>query len=148
MWSDTEPDLPRNTRNAIMKRLTRLLSPLLILALVIGSLPAIAAVPAADQGLVGTTTLLDAQSSQQDRDKIRRVLAREDVQQQLLLQGVSPAEVEDRVAALSDAEARQMADRLDQMPAGASVVGALFAVFIILLVTDILGLTDVYPFTR
>ncbi|WP_016854592.1 PA2779 family protein [Halomonas smyrnensis] len=131
-----------------MKRLTRLLSPLLILALVIGSLPAIAAVPAADQGLVGTTTLLDAQSSQQDRDKIRRVLAREDVQQQLLLQGVSPAEVENRVAALSDAEARQMADRLDQMPAGASVVGALFAVFIILLVTDILGLTDVYPFTR
>ncbi len=148
MWSDTEPDLPRDTRNAIMKRLTRLLSPLLILALVIGSLPAIAAVPAADQGLVGTTTLLDAQSSQQDRDKIRRVLAREDVQQQLLLQGVSPAEVENRVAALSDAEARQMADRLDQMPAGASVVGALFAVFIILLVTDILGLTDVYPFTR
>lgn len=148
MWSDTEPDLPRDTRNPIMKRLTRLLSPLLILALVIGSLPAIAAVPAADQGLVGTTTLLDAQSSQQDRDKIRRVLAREDVQQQLLLQGVSPAEVENRVAALSDAEARQMADRLDQMPAGASVVGALFAVFIILLVTDILGLTDVYPFTR
>ncbi|MCK2183416.1 PA2779 family protein [Halomonas getboli] len=131
-----------------MKRLTRLLSPLLILALVIGSLPAVAAVPAADQGLVGTTTLLDAQASQQDRDKIRRVLAREDVQQQLLLQGVSPAEVQDRVAALSDAEARQMADRLDQMPAGAGVVGALFAVFIILLVTDILGLTDVYPFTR
>ncbi|GEK72306.1 MULTISPECIES: PA2779 family protein [Halomonas] len=131
-----------------MKRLTRLLSPLLILALVLGSLPAVAAVPAADQGLVGTTSVLDAQASQQDRDKIRRVLAREDVQQQLLLQGVSPAEVENRVAALSDAEAREMADRLDQMPAGAGVVGALFAVFIILLVTDILGLTDVYPFTR
>ncbi len=131
-----------------MKRLTRLLSPLLILALIVGSLPAIAAVPAADQGLVGTTALLDAQASQQDRDKIRRVLAREDVQQQLLLQGVSPAEVENRVAALSDAEAREMADRLDQMPAGAGVVGALFAVFVILLVTDILGLTDVYPFTR
>lgn len=131
-----------------MKRLSRLLSPLLILALVVGSLPAVAAVPAVDQGLVGTTDLLDAQASQQDRDRIRQVLAREDVQQQLLLQGVSPAEVENRVAALSDAEAREMADRLDQMPAGAGVVGALFAVFIILLVTDILGLTDVYPFTR
>ncbi|MBB3140043.1 PA2779 family protein [Halomonas organivorans] len=131
-----------------MKRLTRLLSPLLILALILGSLPVVAATPSADQGLIGTATVLDAQASQQDRDKIRRVLAREDVQQQLLLQGVSPAQVEERVAALSDAEARQMADRLDQMPAGAGVVGALFAVFIILLVTDILGLTDVYPFTR
>jgi len=37
---------------------------------------------------------------------------------------------------------------LDEMPAGASVVGALFAVFVILLVTDILGLTNVFPFTR
>ena len=46
------------------------------------------------------------------------------------------------------AEAAQMADRLDEMPAGASVVGALFAVFVILLVTDILGLTNVFPFTR
>ncbi|MFG6178955.1 PA2779 family protein [Halomonas sp. THAF12] len=131
-----------------MKRLTRLLSPLLILALALGSLPVVAATPAADQGLIGTATVLDAQAGQNDRDQIRRVLAREDVQQQLLLQGVSPAQVEDRVAALSDAEARQMAERLDQMPAGSSVVGALFAVFVILLVTDILGLTDVYPFTR
>ncbi|MCP1315874.1 PA2779 family protein, partial [Halomonas sp. 707D7] len=45
--------------------------------------------------------------------------------------------------------AQQMADRLDELPAGAGgVVGALFAVFVILLITDILGLTDVYPFTR
>ncbi|UYG06223.1 PA2779 family protein [Halomonas sp. M4R1S46] len=131
-----------------MKRLSRLLSPLLIAALVLGSLPVAAApVPAGDD-LVGTTAVLDAASAQSDRAKIREVLARNDVQQQLLVQGVSPTEVEARVAALSDAEARQMAERLDQLPAGASVVGALFAVFVILLVTDILGLTDVYPFTR
>lgn len=131
-----------------MKRLSRLLSPLLIAALVLGSLPVAAApVPAGDD-LVGTTAVLDAASPQSDRAKIREILARDDVQQQLLAQGVSPTEVEARVAALSDEEARQMAERLDQLPAGASVVGVLFAVFVILLVTDILGLTDVYPFTR
>ena len=70
------------------------------------------------------------------------------MQDQLLKQGVDLDEVEARVASLSDAEAQQMADQLEQLPAGAGVVGALFAVFIILLVTDILGLTDVYPFTR
>ncbi|XKE43990.1 PA2779 family protein [Halomonas organivorans] len=131
-----------------MKRLHRLLTPLLIAALVLGSLPAMATPGTAPSGLIATTAALDAQAAQQDRAKIRDILAREDVQQQLLLQGVSPSQVEDRVAALSDAEARQMAERLDQLPAGASVVGALFAVFVILLVTDILGLTDVYPFTR
>lgn len=132
----------------MMKRLRRLLSPLLIAALVFGSLPVVAATQDANVGLVGTTPALDAQAGRDDRAKIREILAREDVREQLLLQGVSPAQVEDRVAALSDAEAREMADRLDQLPAGASVVGALFAVFVILLVTDILGLTDVYPFTR
>lgn len=129
-----------------MKRLSRLLSPLLIAALVIGSLPAIAATPSSD--LVGTAEVLDASTIQQDREHIRDVLARDDVQRQLQLQGVDADEVKARVAALSDAEVSEMSDRLDQMPAGASVVGALFAVFVILLVTDILGLTDVYPFTR
>ncbi|WP_299231266.1 PA2779 family protein [uncultured Halomonas sp.] len=130
-----------------MKKLYRYLSPLLILALMLGSLPVVAA-PAPAGGMITTQEALAAERSQSDRERIHAVLARDDVREQLVAQGVDPAEVEDRVAALSDAEAAQMAERLDQMPAGASVVGALFAVFVILLVTDILGLTNVYPFTR
>lgn len=131
----------------MMKKLYRYLSPLLILALMLGSLPVVAA-PAPAGGMITTQEALAAERSQSDRERIHAVLARDDVREQLVAQGVDPAEVEARVAALSDAEAAQMAERLDQMPAGASVVGALFAVFVILLVTDILGLTNVYPFTR
>ena len=48
-----------------------------------------------------------------------------------------------------DAEARQLAEQLDRLPAGGdSVLGILFAIFIILLITDILGLTKIFPFTR
>lgn len=130
----------------MMKTICRYLSPLLIAALVLGSLPAMA-VPAGS-GLVSTQDALSAEQVRSDRERIHEVLARDDVRDQLVAQGVDPAEVEARVAALSDAEAAQMADQLDQLPAGASVVGALFAVFVILLVTDILGLTDVFPFTR
>ncbi|BBI62442.1 hypothetical protein HSBAA_37480 [Vreelandella sulfidaeris] len=123
--------------------------PLLIAALVITSLP-VAAAPAAPQSmdLVSTQSVLSADRAGADRERINEILARADVQDQLLKQGVDLDEVEARVAALSDAEAQQMAEQLEQLPAGAGVVGALFAVFIILLVTDILGLTDVYPFTR
>jgi hypothetical protein len=53
-----------------------------------------------------------------------------------------------RVRAMSDAEVAALADRVDQAPAGGDVLGLLFAVFVILLVTDILGLTKVFPFTR
>lgn len=132
-----------------MKTLRAYLSTLLIAALVITSLP-VAAAPTAPQAmeLVSTQSVLAGDRAGADRERINNVLARADVQDQLLKQGVDLDEVEARVAALSDAEAQQMADQLEQLPAGAGVIGALFAVFIILLVTDILGLTDVYPFTR
>ncbi|NYT73913.1 PA2779 family protein [Halomonas sp. QX-2] len=132
-----------------MKTLRTYLSTLLIAALVITSLP-VAAAPASPQSmdLVSTQSALAADRTGADRERINEILARADVQDQLLKQGVDLDEVEARVASLSDAEAQQMADQLEQLPAGAGVVGALFAVFIILLVTDILGLTDVYPFTR
>ncbi|WP_106230522.1 PA2779 family protein [Halomonas ventosae] len=131
-----------------MKKLCSYLSPLLIAALVLGSLPVAAAPASPGSGLVTTQDALSAERPQGDRERIHEILARDDVQDQLVAQGVDPAEVEARVAALSDAEAAQMADQLEQLPAGASVVGALFAVFVILLVTDILGLTNVFPFTR
>ncbi|MBT2772518.1 PA2779 family protein [Halomonas sp. ISL-60] len=132
-----------------MKTLRAYLSTLLIAALVITSLP-VAAASTAPQSmdLVTTQSALAADHAGADRERISEILARADVQDQLVKQGVDLDEVEARVAALSDAEAQQMAEQLEQLPAGAGVVGALFAVFIILLVTDILGLTDVYPFTR
>ncbi|MFW6344881.1 MAG: PA2779 family protein [Halomonas sp.] len=131
-----------------MKKLCRILSPLLIAVLVLGSLPVVAAPASPGSDLITTQAALNVEHGQADRERIHEILARDDVQQQLASQGVDLAEVEARVAALSDAEAAQMADQLEQLPAGASVVGALFAVFVILLVTDILGLTNVFPFTR
>ncbi|GEN29378.1 hypothetical protein HVA01_30240 [Halovibrio variabilis] len=134
-----------------MKTLRAYLSTLLITALIITSLP-VAAAPTTDHSmdLVSTQSVLAEDNAGADRERINAILARADVQDQLLKQGVDLDEVDARVAALSDAEAQQMAEQLEMMPAGAGggVIGALFAVFIILLITDILGLTDVYPFTR
>lgn len=133
----------------MMKTLSRVLSPLLIAFLVLGSLSVAAAPqPAPVSSLVSTQEALGADRVNADRERISEVLARQDVQDQLLAQGVDPADVEARVAALSDEEVRQMADHLDELPAGASVVGALVFIFVVLLVTDILGLTNVFPFTR
>jgi len=132
-----------------MKKIRAYLSTLLITVLVITSLP-VAAAPAASlsSDLVSTQSALANDSGQADRERIHQLLNRADIQEALVEQGVDLDEVDARVAALSDAEAQQMANQLEELPAGAGVIGALFAVFVILLVTDILGLTDVYPFTR
>jgi hypothetical protein len=66
----------------------------------------------------------------------------------LIKRGVNPDEVKARVAALTDEEVSQMAQQIESAPAGAGIVGAIVFVFLVLLVTDILGLTKVFPFTR
>ena len=84
-----------------------------------------------------------------DRERIARILNRTDVQAQLQAYGASAAEVKARVAALTDPEAAELAARIDQLPAGGvSILGAALIVFLVLLLTDILGYTKVFPFTR
>lgn len=84
-----------------------------------------------------------------DHGRMIEFLERAEVQAQLQAYGVSAEEVKLRVAALTDKEAAELAARIDTLPAGGvSIIGALLFVFIVLLVTDILGFTKVFPFTR
>jgi len=84
-----------------------------------------------------------------ERERVRNFLDRADVQAQMQALGVDGNSARARVDALTDEEAAQLAGRIDQLPAGASdVLGILLLVFVILLVTDILGLTKIFPFTR
>ena len=89
-----------------------------------------------------------ARTTEQQREHIRAMLARQDVQASLLKQGVDPAAVISRVDALTDDEVSQVSGKLDQVPAGGDIIGALVTIFIVLLVTDILGFTKVFSFTR
>ncbi|MCG5527737.1 MULTISPECIES: PA2779 family protein [Halorhodospira] len=76
-------------------------------------------------GVVGTSDVISERQAASDRDRVQEALQREDVQQALTDYGVDPAQAEERVAALSDEEARELAERIDQQPAGAGVsIGA------------------------
>lgn len=130
-----------------MKKLLKVLNPLLILSLLMGTMPVM--VQAQPSQLVTTQSALDAVQVSNERERINDLLARTEVREQLVNYGVEMNEVEARVAAMTDQEVLQMADQLDNMPAGANaVIGALLTIFIVLLVTDLLGLTNVFPFTR
>ena len=84
-----------------------------------------------------------------DRARIVAALEREDVRAQLAAHGVNPAQAQARVAALTDAEAAQLAGAIDAHPAGGvDVLGVALVVFLVLLLTDILGYTKIFPFTK
>ncbi len=127
-----------------MSRIRRLVSCLLVVSVTgtFVSMPAQAAIVATDS--VAASAAISA-----DRAKIAQALARADVSAELLARGVSPSDVQARVNALSDDEAAQLAQKVDALPAGGvDILGAAVLVFIVLLITDILGVTKVFPFTR
>ena len=85
------------------------------------------------------------------KERIIGLLERGDVRAQLATLGVNPADAKARVAAVTDDEAAQLASRLDNLPAGAdggALLGAIVLIFLVLLLTDILGFTHVFPFTK
>jgi hypothetical protein len=91
----------------------------------------------------------DAAARSEDRQRISSLLERADVQAQLQSYGVGADEVKARVAALTDDEAAELAARVESLPAGGvGVIGAILIVFLVLLLTDILGLTKIFPFTK
>jgi hypothetical protein len=82
-----------------------------------------------------------------DRSRIVAALSREDVQAAMVARGIDPAQAQGRVAAMTDEEASVVASQLDTAPAG-GIIGVIVLIFLVLLLTDILGFTKVYPFTR
>jgi hypothetical protein len=86
------------------------------------------------------------------RDRVRAVLAREDVRRELASLGVDPDDAASRVALLSDAEVEVVAGKLDRLPAGGDTIVAVLliivVVFLILIFTDAVGITDIFPWVN
>jgi Skp family chaperone for outer membrane proteins len=124
-----------------MKPTMRKLTACLLIAAMSGA----ALPPPAAAGLVAT----DAIAAVSARDSLAAALARADVRARLEAAGVRPQDIQARVDALTDDEVAQLAERLNSLPAGGDgIVGAIVLVFLVLLITDILGYTKVFPFTR
>jgi hypothetical protein len=132
-----------------MPSLNRTVANILVVSLCALGLP----IPAVQAELVATdrveTTRQDGFSG---RELLGSLLDRVDVRAALERQGVSADDAKARVNALSDDEVERLAARFDSLPAaGNGFESALwlgFLVFVILLVTDILGFTKVFSFTR
>ena len=105
----------------------------------------------AHAGMVTTDRVIDQVAAQDDRARVLDFLARDDVRRQIESLGIDPEEAATRAAGLSDIEIAQIAGQLDELPAGqgfGEFVALILVIFLVLLVTDILGMTNVFPFIR
>jgi hypothetical protein len=102
--------------------------------------------------MVGTPEILQVQDNDLARDKVRLFLQRQDVGNYLNAMGVDAQEAQARVNTMTDEEVRILVNRIDQMPAGGDGLGFVVAiavvVFVVLMITDIIGVTDVFTFIK
>jgi len=97
----------------------------------------------ASAAIVDTSALVTT-ARDADLSAIRAQLDREDVRAQMQELGVDAAAVDARLASLSDSELRQLANDMKNAPAGGDVLGLLGAVFLVLLVLELVGVIDIF----
>lgn len=99
-------------------------------------------------GMLDTSSLLYAASAEAERAALTQRLETPDVQEALGRLGVDPADAKARVARLTDAELADLNARLDRLPAGAGVLEAVLIVFLVFVITDALGITNIFAFVH
>ncbi len=93
---------------------------------------------------ISTDTLVQLDQRGELLNRIQGQLARDDIRAQFLQQGVSPAEVDARIAALSTEELQMLSAQLDELPAGGSVLAVIGVVFVVLLILELVGVTNIF----
>lgn len=115
-----------------------------IALLMSAQLIALGFVQPASAGVVSTQTAIELRQREATLERIDAVLARANVQQQLESFGVDPADARARIANLSDSELAHLAERMDTLPAGAGALEVLGIVLLVLLVLELVGVTDIF----
>jgi hypothetical protein len=94
--------------------------------------------------IVTTLQAVEATTRAQDLATVNAALAREEVRAQFASLGVNPAQVESRVAALTDSELRTLAGQMAELPAGADALAVIGIVFLVLLILEAVGVIDIF----
>lgn len=95
-------------------------------------------------GMVNSSTLMQTQQQADARASVEAFMARDQVRDQLQAWGVSEDQVQVRLAGLTDAEIQELAANIDEVPAGAGLVEVVGIVFVVLIVLELVGVTDIF----
>jgi hypothetical protein len=99
-------------------------------------------------GMLDTQTLITAAGAESERAALAQRLGSEEMRHALSRMGVDPADAQGRVDRLTDAEVADLNARLDQLPVGAGALEVVLILFLVFVITDALGITDIFAFVR
>ena len=97
--------------------------------------------------MIGTDQIINQADSSLTQEKLQQFLDREATQKQLYAWGVSPDWIKERVNNLTDVELARINQGIDNLNAGGdSILGILLIIFIVFVITDVIGATNIFPF--
>lgn len=98
---------------------------------------------AALAAIVDTGTLV-APNREADLIAVRAQLDRAEVREQMQKMGVDAENVDARIAGLNDRELHQLATDMQNAPAGGDILALIGAVFVVLLILELVGVIDIF----
>ena len=110
----------------------------------IASLLSLASPAVVQAEMIGTLAAFESAQRDANLTKVNELLARDQVREQMRAFGVDGAQLEARLAGLTDAELNALAGNLDTLPAGAGVLEVVGIVFIVLLILEAVGVIDIF----
>ena len=96
--------------------------------------------------IVSNQQIIHKTSQVNDKQALLQTINREDVQQQLLSMGVNSADIESRISQMTHEEISQLNQQMTELPVGADALGTVVLVFLVFVITDVIGATDIFPF--
>jgi hypothetical protein len=114
-----------------------------IVYVLIASLLSLASPAVVQAEIIGTLAGIESAQREANLAKINGVLAREQVRDQMKALGVDAAQIDARLAALTDSELNRLAQDIDSAPAG-GVLEVIGVVFIVLLILEAVGVIDIF----
>ena len=102
----------------------------------------------AQAAMVTNNQIMDQLQVSSEKQTLLQTIRRADVQQQLLGMGVNVEDVEARVNMMTQEEITQLSQQIEDLPAGGDILGVLLVIFIVFVITDAIGATDIFPFIK
>jgi hypothetical protein len=98
----------------------------------------------APAGMIDTAYLIESDARAASLSRMEMLMAREDVGRQLAALGVDQSLVVQRLNGLSNAELLELEGQIDKQIAGGDILGLIGAVFVVLLILELVGVTDIF----
>ena len=94
-------------------------------------------------GMIGTQTVIETRKAADPRARVEEFVSQDSVQTQLIALGADPADVQARIAALTEEELRELNQNIDTMPAG-GILALIGLVFVVLIILELTGTIDIF----